>query len=329
MKNLIDHSDRIFVAGHNGMVGSAIVRHLKRCGYGVKGKGSILTADRSELDLEDSSKVQEWISFNKPHIVILAAAKVGGIYANASLPTEFLLSNLKIQMNVIESSWRNNVKRFCFLGSSCIYPKFAKQPIQEECLLNGQLESTNEAYAIAKISGIKLLEALNKQYGFDSFSLMPTNLYGPGDNYHLEHSHVMAAFIRRFCNAADDSLPSVTCWGSGSPFREFLHVDDLASAVLFCLESWKPDIYNPSFLNVGTGSDLSILDLAHKVAFAAGFKGKVLWDNSKPDGTPRKLLDISKLAALGWQAQVSLDKGIQSAIDDWRTISDKVHESCI
>ena len=315
MSNLIDLSDRIFVAGHNGMVGRAIVRRLKKSGYGNKDTGSILTVSREEVDLRNQQAVNKWMISNKPDIVILAAAKVGGIYANYNFPADFILDNLKIQTNIIEASWKSAVRRLCFLGSSCIYPKFADQPIKEESLLSGELESTNEPYAIAKIAGIKLIEALRLQYNFDGFSLMPTNLYGPGDNYHPKNSHVMAAFIRRFLKAVDDSSSHVTCWGSGSPRREFLHVDDLADAVLFCLKSWPKDLNNPSFLNVGTGEDLTIKDLAYQVALASGFKGQIMWDPSKPDGTPRKLLDISRMTAHGWSARITLSDGIQSTIN--------------
>ena len=318
MKNLIRFSDHIFVAGHKGMVGSSIIRKLLTKGYGDRGGGKILTASRENLDLEDSSAVDLWMKSNKPDVVIIAAAKVGGIYANSTLPTDFLLKNLKIQTNIIESSWLYRVRRLCFLGSSCIYPKLASQPIQEEALLTGPLESTNEPYAIAKIAGIKLVEALRNQHGFDGFSLMPTNLYGPGDNYHSHNSHVMAAFISRFCEAADTFIPKVTCWGSGQPRREFLHVDDLADAIVFCLESWTKDLTSPSYLNVGTGSDLSINELAQKVSLLAGFNGEIIWDESKPDGTPQKLLDISRLSAKGWAAQISLNEGIKTTIKDWR-----------
>ena len=313
MKKLIQNLDRIFIAGHKGMVGSAILRHLKVAGY-----QNTLTISRSDLDLRHTESVQKWMTRNKPNVVVIAAAKVGGIYANSIAPTEFLLDNLKVQNNIIESAWQNGVRRLCFLGSSCIYPKFAKQPITEESLLTGELEPTNSSYAIAKIAGIKLIESLRSQYGFDGFSLMPTNLYGPGDNYHPQNSHVMAAFIRRFCMAADNSLSTVTCWGSGKPRREFLHVDDLAAAVIFSLEFWQKDLRNPSFLNVGTGEDITIKELAEKVADAAGFSGKIHWDTSKPDGTPRKLLDVSRILGKGWQPKISLNKGIKSVIDIWR-----------
>ena len=318
MNKLINKSDRIFIAGHNGMVGSAIVRCLSKHGFGEKGIGRILTVSREEVDLTDYSSINNWIIANKPTIVIIAAAKVGGIKANYTFPTDFLLNNLKIQNNIIESAWRNQVKRLCFLGSSCIYPKFASQPIVEDSLLTGALEPTNEPYAIAKIAGIKLLEALRRQYNFDSFSLIPTNLYGPGDNYHPQNSHVMAAFIRRFCSAANTALTKVTCWGTGRPRREFLHVDDLAEAVLFCLQSWKYNCEEPSCLNVGTGSDLSIKELAYTVASQAGFNGDIFWDESKPDGTPQKLLDISRLSSKGWKAQISLEEGIRGTIESWQ-----------
>ncbi len=318
MSLLLNSQDRIFVAGHKGMAGSAILRRLKYRGYGSSGSGALLTVDKSDLDLRDSSAVEKWMNLRKPTIVILAAAKVGGIYANASYPTEFLLDNLKIQNNVIESAWKNDVRRFCFLGSSCIYPKYAAQPIKEESLLEGSLESTNEAYAIAKIAGIKLIEALRKQHNFDYFSLMPTNLYGPGDNYHPKNSHVMAALIRRFCEAVENKSSIVNCWGSGKPLREFLHVDDLANAVVFCLEHWSLDLEEPSFLNVGTGMDLSIQALANKVALASGYEGRINWDSSKPDGTPRKLLDVSRLHSKGWKAGISLEDGIRNTILEWK-----------
>lgn len=234
-------NEKIFIAGATGMAGSAICKALFRKGYGHKNGGVILTTTRKELDLLDSNAVKLWFEVNKPTVVIIAAAKVGGIMANSSYPTQFILDNLKIQNNLIENSWLTGVKRLLFLGSSCIYPKFANQPIKEESLLSGQLEETNQWYGIAKISGIKLCEALRKQYNFDAISLMPTNLYGPGDNYHPQNSHVMASFIRKFYEASINSLPSVTCWGTGSPLREFLHVDDLGDAVVFALENWDPN----------------------------------------------------------------------------------------
>jgi len=310
---LITPSDRIFVAGHRGMAGSAICRALQRAGY-----TNLLTATRAELDLEDGPAVQRWFADHKPTVVVLAAAKVGGIQANNSYPADFLLENLKIQTNVIETAWRSGVRRLLFLGSSCIYPKFAEQPIKEEALLSGPLEPTNEWYAIAKITGLKLCEALRKQHGFDAISLMPTNLYGPGDNYHRENSHVLPALIRRFHEAAEAKAPNVSCWGTGTPLREFLHVDDLGEACVFALERWQPGAEDPSFLNVGTGADLTIRALAEAVAEATGFRGEILWDTSKPDGTPKKQLDVSRLASLGWQARIPLADGLASTVAEFR-----------
>jgi GDP-L-fucose synthase len=247
-------------------------------------------------------------------VVVLAAAKVGGIQANSSYPADFLLENLKIQTHVIETAWRSGVRRLLFLGSSCIYPKFAEQPIREEALLTGALEPTNEWYAIAKITGIKLCEALRRQHGFDAISLMPTNLYGPGDNYHPTNSHVLPALIRRFHEAAEAQAPSVTCWGTGTPLREFLHVDDLGEACVYALEHWKPGPDELQFLNVGTGLDLTIRELAEAVAAATGYQGEIHWDASKPDGTPKKQLDVSRLAALGWRARIPLAEGLASTV---------------
>ena len=309
MTPLITPADRIFVAGHRGIAGSAICRALQREGY-----SNLLTASRAELDLEDGPAVRRWFEQHQPTVVVLAAAKVGGIQANNSYPADFLLDNLKIQTNVIETAWRCGVKRLLFLGSSCIYPKFAEQPIREEALLSGPLEPTNEWYAIAKITGIKLCEALRRQHGFDAISLMPTNLYGPGDNYHPTNSHVLPALIRRFHEAAEVNAPSVTCWGSGTPLREFLHVDDLGEACVFALEHWQPGPDKQQFLNVGTGVDLTIRELAEAVAEATSFQGEILWDTSKPDGTPKKQLDVSRLATLGWRARISLREGLKSTV---------------
>ena len=309
-EKLITPDDRIYVAGHRGMAGSAICRALVAKGYGEAGGGALLTASRSELDLLDPAAVANWFAINKPDVVILAAAKVGGIQANNSYPADFLLDNLKIQTNVIETAWRSGVRRLLFLGSSCIYPKFAEQPITEEALLTGSLEPTNEWYAIAKIAGIKLCEALRRQHGFDAISLMPTNLYGPGDNYHPTNSHVMAALIRRFHEAVESKAPSVTCWGTGTPRREFLHVDDLGEACVFALENWQPGPDELQYLNVGTGIDLSIKELAYLVAKTVGFEGDIQWDSSKPDGTPRKQLDVSKLGGMGWRAAIPLAEGL-------------------
>jgi GDP-L-fucose synthase len=247
-------------------------------------------------------------------VVVLAAAKVGGIQANSSYPADFLLENLKIQTHVIETAWRSGVRRLLFLGSSCIYPKFAEQPIREEALLTGALEPTNEWYAIAKITGIKLCEALRRQHGFDAISLMPTNLYGPGDNYHPTNSHVLPALIRRFHEATERGDASVTCWGTGTPMREFLHVDDLGEACVFVLKHWQPWWDEQQFLNVGTGVDLTIRELAEAVAAATGFTGEILWDASKPDGTPKKQLDVNRLAALGWRARIPLPEGLRSTV---------------
>jgi len=309
MSALISPGDRIFVAGHRGMAGSAICRALQQAGY-----SQLLTADRAELDLLDAAAVQRWFYEHKPTVVVLAAAKVGGIHANNSYPADFLLENLKIEINVIETAWRSGVRRLLFLGSSCIYPKFAEQPIREESLLEGALEPTNEWYALAKISGIKLCQALRKQHGFDAISLMPTNLYGPGDNYHPTNSHVLPALIRRFHEAAERGDATVTCWGTGSPLREFLHVDDLGEACVFALEQWQPGADELQFLNVGTGVDLTIRELAEAVAAATGFKGEIVWDTSKPDGTPKKQLDVSRLAALGWRARIPLAEGLRSTV---------------
>jgi GDP-L-fucose synthase len=312
MDCLITPADRIFVAGHRGMAGSAICRALQRAGY-----SNLLTASRAELDLEDGPAVQRWFAQYQPTVVVLAAAKVGGIQANNTYPADFLLDNLKIQTNVIETAWRSGVRRLLFLGSSCIYPKLAEQPIREEALLTGPLEPTNEWYAIAKITGIKLCEALRKQHGFDAISLMPTNLYGPGDNYHLTNSYVLPALIRRFHEAAERGDACVTCWGSGTPMREFLHVDDLGQACVFALEHWQPGPEDQQFLNVGTGVDLTIRELAEAVAAATGFQGDILWDTSKPDGTPKKQLDMSRLSTLGWQSRIQLGDGLHTTVQDY------------
>ena len=320
--SLIHGSDRFAIFGGRGMAGSAISRALVRKGYQDQ-----LQPSRQDLDLLDGVAVDQWMAANKPDVVVLAAAKVGGIIANNTYPADFLLENLKIQTHVIESAWRYGCRRLLFLGSSCIYPKFAQQPIREESLLTGELEPTNEWYAIAKISGIKLCESLRKQYGFDAISLMPTNLYGPGDNYHPQNSHVLPALIRRFHEAAQAEATSVTCWGSGSPLREFLHVDDLGDACVFALEHWSALAVDApkdesgealAFLNVGTGVDCTIKQLAEQVAAATGFVGEIQWDTSKPDGTPKKQLDVSRLKALGWSAQIPLDQGLPMALEDFK-----------
>ena len=326
MKKLIRKTDHIYIAGHNGMVGGAILKCLKRKGYGLKENGGkIISQNRSELDLTDFSQVKKWFDNNKIDVVIIAAAKVGGIKANFKYPYDFLIENLKIQQNLIENSYRFNIRRLLFLGSSCIYPKYANQPIREELLLTGELESTNEAYAIAKIAGIKLCSAIRDQKGFDAISLMPTNLYGPGDNYHLENSHVFAALLRRFIEAKRKGIEEVFCWGTGKPLREFLHVDDLAEACTFVLENWNPyapnspkdENGNPlNFLNVGTGKDISIRNLAEMISKEVDYKGKILWDHSKPDGTPKKQLDITKISDLGWEPKISLQDGLKMTIKD-------------
>ena len=318
---MIDKKSKIFVAGHNGLVGSAIIRKLKEKGY-----KNIITVKKSKLDLTDQSKVFTFLKKKKPKFIFIAAAKVGGIFANANQPTDFLLDNLKIQTNIIETSFKKGVKRLLFLGSSCIYPKFAQQPIKEEYLLDGVLEKTNEWYAIAKIAGIKLCQALRKQYGFDAISLMPTNLYGPKDNYHPTNSHVMASLIRKFCEAKKTSSSSVICWGTGSPFREFMHVDDLGKAVVFVLENWDPeddkaplDINGEplNYLNVGTGVDISIKSLAKKISQIVNFEGEILWDESKPDGTPKKQLNVEKIKSLGWSPTIKLDDGLKRTIKEF------------
>ncbi len=314
----ISKENKIFIAGHSGMVGSAITRNLKNNGY-----LNLLTAKRADLDLTDTSSVKKWYTINKPEVVIIAAAKVGGILANSSFPVQFLLDNLKIQNNLIEGAWENGVKRLLFLGSSCIYPKFASQPIKEESLLTDSLESTNQWYAIAKIAGIKLCEALNIQYGFDAISLMPTNLYGPGDYYHPERSHVIPALISKFDKAATNKLEKVVCWGSGSPFREFLYVDDLADACKFVLEKWKPDKKEIKFLNVGTGNDIKIKNIAETISKKCGYDGEIEWDSSKPDGTPKKQLDISKIMNLGWQPKTSFDEGLNLTISNYKFLKNK------
>ena len=315
---LIIPKDRIAIFGARGMAGSAIGRALERAGYHLQ-----LNPSRADLDLLNPLTVQQWFSEHHPTVVVLAAAKVGGIHANNTYPADFLLENLKIQTNVIETAWRSGVRRLLFLGSSCIYPKYAEQPIKEEALLTGPLEPTNECYGIAKIAGIKLCEALRKQYDFDAISLMPTNLYGPGDNYHPENSHVLPALIRRFWNAKINKEPSVSCWGTGSPCREFLHVDDLGEACVFALENWDPSAENApktdkgellNFLNVGTGQDLKIRCLAEIIAENIEYKGNIIWDTSKPDGTPKKQLDVTRMTSLGWVSSISLTSGINSTI---------------
>ena len=320
--SLINKKDKIFVAGHNGMVGNSLVRELKNNNY-----QNILTVEREELDLSNDLEVKKWFEINKPDIVILAAAKVGGIKANNEYPTDFLFNNLQIQNNVIYRSWENNVKRLLFLGSSCIYPKFASQPIKEDYLLTGSLEPTNEWYAIAKIAGLKLCEAFKKQYDFDTISLMPTNLYGPKDNYDLTQGHVMAALIRKFYEAKVNDDKRVICWGTGNPLREFLYVDDLAEACLYLLKNWYPSKKNSpldesgnplNWINIGCNYEISIKDLATKISNILNYKGEIIWDLDKPDGTPRKKLDTTFINKLGWEANTNLDKGIEMTINNYK-----------
>ncbi len=321
---IISLNEKILVAGANGMVGSALSRALINHGYGQEiNEGKLLTPGRNTLDFRDYGECYKWFALNQPTVVIISASKVGGIYANNSFPTDFLLDNLKIQNNLIELSWKFNVKRLLFLGSSCVYPKFANQPIVEESLLTASLEPTNQWYAIAKIAGIKLCEALRRQYGFDAISLMPTNLYGPGDNYNEKNSHVLPALLRKFWEAKKSSLKEVTCWGTGNPLREFLHVDDLAEACIFSLEKWSPNLSlrcsenqtnSLGWMNVGSGEEISIKDLANKISREIGFEGKINWDKSKPDGTPRKKLSSNRINQLGWKSQINIDMGIKNTL---------------
>ena len=294
---------RVFVAGGRGMVGGAICRALASAGY-----ENVLAPGRDELDLGDQAAVDAWFAEHRPDRVFLAAAKVGGIHANNTYPAEFIHDNLVIETNVIHSAWRHGVEKLCFLGSSCIYPKHAPQPMKEEHLLTGPLEPTNEWYAVAKIAGVKMCQAYRRQYGFDAISLMPTNLYGPGDNFHPENSHVLPALIRRFQEARESGADEVVIWGTGTPRREFLHVDDLAEACLFLMEHYSGE----EIVNVGVGEDISILDLARLVAEVVGFEGEIATDPSKPDGTPRKLLDVSRIRELGWEARIGLREGIEA-----------------
>lgn len=298
----------IFVAGHRGLVGSAIERALKRHRYNY-----ILTRTRQELDLLNSEAVDHFFKENQPAYVFLAAAKVGGIIANNTYPVDFLIENLAIQNNVISSAHRYKTKKLLFLGSSCIYPKFAPQPIEENSLLGGPLEPTNEAYAIAKIAGIKLCQAYRRQYGDNFIAAMPTNLYGPNDNYHPEHSHVIPGLLRRFHEAKLQNKPEITIWGTGTPRREFLYSDDLAEACIFLMKKYN----EPEIINIGTGEDITIAELAQLIARITGYQGKLNFDPSKPDGTPRKLLNVSKINALGWKYTTSLEEGLTQAYQSW------------
>jgi GDP-L-fucose synthase len=301
------HSDsRIYVAGHAGLVGSAICRRLRAAGY-----SGLILRTREEVDLRDAAAVREFFAAEKPEYVFLAAARVGGILANSTRPAEFIYDNLAIEINVIDAAYRAGVKKLQFLGSSCIYPKFAAQPISEDALLTGPLEPTNEWYAVAKIAGIKMAQAYRSQYGFSAISLMPTNLYGPGDNFDLNSSHVVPALIRKFHDAKIASAPQVEIWGTGSPRREFLHVDDLADAALHLMLRYDGE----EIVNVGTGEDVTIRELAELIGSIAGFRGGLVFDESKPDGTPRKLLDVRRLNGLGWKARISLAVGVRTTYE--------------
>ncbi len=299
---------RIYVAGHRGMVGSAIIRELKRQGY-----TRIITRTHKELDLTRQDQVETFFASEKPEYVFLAAAKVGGILGNAAAKADFMYENMMIEMNVIHAACKNGCKKLEFLGSSCIYPRMAPQPMPEDCLLTSSLEATNEAYALAKISGLKYCEYLNTQYGTDYISVMPTNLYGPNDNYHPEHSHVLPALIRRFHEAKVQGKGKVTCWGDGSPLREFLYVDDLANLCVFLMNHYSGN----ETVNAGTGKELSIKELAERVAKVVGFTGRIEWDTTKPNGTPRKLLDVSKAKKLGWTYKTELEDGIRLVYEDF------------
>jgi len=306
----MEKSSKIYVAGHRGMVGSAIVRCLQSQGY-----TNIITRTHKELDLLCQKDVEDFFEKEKPEYVFVAAAKVGGIGANSAALADFMYENMMLEMNVIHSAFVNGVKKLEFLGSSCIYPRMAPQPMKEEYLLTGSLEKTNEAYALAKISGLKYCEFLNKQYNTDYISVMPTNLYGPNDNYHTENSHVLPALIRRFHEAKEQNLSSVTCWGDGSPLREFLYVDDLADLCVFLMNNYSGD----ETVNAGTGKELTIKELTELVAKIIGFEGEIKWDTTRPNGTPRKLLDVSKAEALGWKYKVELEEGIKLAYEDFLT----------
>ncbi len=302
----MDKQSKIYIAGHNGLVGSAILRNLQQNGF-----SNLIYRTSKELDLTDHNQTLEFFQTEKPEYVFLAAAKVGGILANRDYPADFIYQNLRIELNVIESSRQAEVNKLLFLGSSCIYPKLAPQPIKEEYLLDGKLEETNEPYAIAKIAGIKLCQAYNKQYGTQYISAMPTNLYGIKDNFDLNTSHVLPAIIRKMHDAKVQNIDTVTLWGTGIPRREFLFVDDLAEASVFLMQNYKDN----QWINVGTGEDISIQELAHTVQQVVGYQGEIVWDTTKPDGTPRKLLDVSKINSLGWQAKTNLVEGIQKTYD--------------
>lgn len=306
----MEKNAKIYVAGHRGMVGSAIVRQLRKQGY-----ENIVTRTHAELDLTRQDAVEQFFATEKPEYVFLAAAKVGGIAANSAAPADFMYQNMMLEMNVINAAWRNGCKKLEFLGSSCIYPRLAPQPMPESCLLTSSLEQTNEAYALAKISGLKYCEYLRRQYGADFISVMPTNLYGAGDNYHPENSHVLPALIRRFHEAKIAGAKSVTCWGDGSPLREFLYVDDLAELCVFLMNNYS----DGETVNAGSGKELTIKELTEMVAKVVGFDGEILWDTTRPNGTPRKLLDVSKAKKLGWSYHTELPEGIALAYADFKS----------
>ncbi len=310
----MNKSSRIYVAGHRGLVGSAILRGLTTAGF-----SQVITSSSAELDLRQQAAVDAFFNSEQPEYVFLAAAKVGGIHANSSFPAEFIRDNLQIQTNVIDAAWRHGSKKLLFLGSSCIYPKLASQPMSEACLLTGALEPTNEWYAIAKIAGIKMCQAYRRQYGFNAIAAMPTNLYGPGDNFSLENSHVLPAMIRKFHEAKQKGDEAVIVWGTGKPRREFLHVDDLADACVFLMQYYESD----ELVNVGWGEDVSITELAQLVADVVGFHGEAQYDTSKPDGPPRKLLDVSRIKALGWSPRIALNRGL-AATYQWFLVNHDV-----
>jgi GDP-L-fucose synthase len=302
----VNLDDRVYIAGHRGLVGSAILRRLQKAGY-----SRLITRDHAELDLCDQAAVEAFFAHERPEYVFLAAARVGGIFANDAYPADFIRDNLLVQTLAIDAAWRHGARKLLFLGSSCIYPRLAPQPMAEDSMLTGPLEPTNEWYAIAKIAGIKTCQAYRRQYGFNAISLMPTNLYGPGDNFHLENAHVLPALIRKFHDAKMRNAGEVVLWGSGAPRREFLHVDDLADAALFLMLRYD----DPDIINVGVGEDITIRELADIIRAAVGFDGDIILDTTKPDGTPRKLLDVSRLRALGWQARIPLREGITQTYD--------------
>ncbi|WP_292431148.1 GDP-L-fucose synthase [Methylobacter sp.] len=321
MSDVMDLNANIYIAGHRGLVGTALMGSLKEAGY-----TNLLFRTHAELDLTNQAAVEAFFKLKKPDYVFLAAAKVGGIYANNAYPAEFIRDNLAIQTNIIHAAYQNNVKRLIFLGSSCIYPKFAPQPIKEEHLLTGQLEETNRPYALAKIAGVEMCWSYNRQYGTQYLSVMPTNLYGPGDNYHLENSHVIPALIRKFHEAKISGAPSVTVWGTGAPRREFMFSSDMADACVFLMNLSDENLHNllgsdesitgefsPPLINIGVGEDLTIRELAEMVRDVVGFQGEIVFDSTRPDGTQRKLLDVSKLSALGWKARTSLKSGLEIA----------------